>query len=80
MLRLNNMFLEIICYNKSTIASLPDIGIRHFALGVSDIEKGKKFVTSNNICTNIDVKVGKLGKPYFFITDPDGIQVEIIEE
>lgn len=54
-------------------------GTKHFALGVENIEKAKEFVMENNICSSINVKVGRLGKPYFFIRDPDGILVEIIE-
>ena len=89
MLKLNNVFLEIFCYknytslpdtSKSTATDLPIVGVKHFALGVSDIEKGKEFAILNELCSKVDVKVGKLGRPYFFITDPDGILIEIIEE
>ena len=89
MLRLNNVVLEIFCYKdyknlpetaKSTATDLPIVGVKHLALGVTDIEIGKKFVIKNELCSNIEIKVGRLGKPYFFITAPDGIQIEIIEE
>ena len=90
MLKLNNTFLEIFCYKdyipleetrKSTKTDLPVIGTKHFALGVEDIEEAKKFIIKNNICleSDIDVRIGKLGKSYFFIKDPDEILVEIIE-
>ena len=88
MLRLNNVVLEIFCYKdyknlpetaKSTATDLPIVGVKHLALGVTDIEIGKKFVIKNELCSNIEIKVGRLGKPYFFIQDPDGILVEIIE-
>lgn len=88
MLKLNNTVLEIFCYKenkelpemaKSTVTDLPIIGTKHFALGVENIKKAKEFVIENKICNNIDIKVGRLGKPYFFISDPDGILVEIIE-
>ena len=81
--------LEIFCYKdyknlpetaKSTATDLPIVGVKHLALGVTDIEIGKKFVIKNELCSNIEIKVGRLGKPYFFITAPDGIQIEIIEE
>ncbi len=64
---------------KSIVTDLPVIGTKHFALGVENMEEAKKFVIENNICKNIEIKVGRLGKPYFFIADPDGILVEIIE-
>lgn len=88
MLKLENTVLEIFCYQentqlpetaKSIATDLPVIGTKHFALGVENIEEAKKFVLENNICKDVEIKVGRLGKPYFFIADPDGILVEIIE-
>lgn len=88
MLKLENMVLEIFCYQENTplpetakriATDLPVIGTKHFALGVENIEEAKKFVIENNICKDVEIKVGRLGKPYFFIANPDGILVEIIE-
>lgn len=88
MLKLNNTVLEIFCYKeytklpetaKTTATDLPILGTKHFALGVDDIEKAKEFVIQSDICENIDIKRGRLGKQYFFISDPDEILVEIIE-
>lgn len=88
MLKLNNIVLKIFCYKeykelpetaKSTATDLPVLGTKHFALGVENIEKAKEFVLQNNICQSADIKIGRLGKPYFFIKDPDEILVEIIE-
>lgn len=88
MLKLNNTVLEMFCYKeytklpettKSTATDLPVLGTKHFALGVENIEKAKEFVLQNNICQSVDIKIGRLGKPYFFIKDPDEILVEIIE-
>lgn len=88
MLKLNNTVLEIFCYKeysdipetaKTTATDLPVIGTKHFALGVKDIRQAKEFVLKNEIANEIEIKVGRLGKPYFFIKDPNGILVEIIE-
>lgn len=88
MLKLNNTVLEIFCYKEyiklpksaETIPTdLPVIGTKHFALGVKDIEQAKEFIIKNEIANDIEIKIGRLGKPYFFIKDPDGILVEIIE-
>lgn len=87
-LKLSNTVLEIFCYKeykelpetaKSTATDLPVLGTKHFALGVEDIEKAKEFVIKNNICKDVEIRKGRLGKEYFFIKDPDGILVEIIE-
>ncbi len=88
MLKLGDTVLEIFCYKeyaelpetaKSIATDLPVIGTKHFALGVENIEKAKEFVIENKISNDIEIKVGRLGKPYFFIKDPNGILVEIIE-
>lgn len=88
MLKLNNTVLEMFCYKeytklpetaKATVTDLPVIGTKHFALGVENIEQAKEFVIRNEIANDIEIKVGRLGKPYFFVKDPDGILVEIIE-
>ena len=88
MLKLNDIVLEMFCYkeykelpqtSKSIETDLPVIGTKHFALGVKDILKAKEFVLNNGICEKVEIKKGRLGKPYFFIQDIDGILVEIIE-
>lgn len=88
MLKLNDFILEIFCYTNyielpktanSTATDLPVLGTKHFALGVSNIEKAKRWVLENKIADEVTINVGRLGKPYFFIKDPDGILVEIIE-
>lgn len=89
MLKLNNTVLEIFCYKhysdlpetaKSTATDLKVLGTKHFALGVENIEQAKDYILKNEIANEIEIKVGRLGKPYFFIKDPDGILIEIIEE
>lgn len=90
MLKLNNMILEIFHYiennklpdhSKDLSIDLKTIGNKHFGLGVKDIEMAKKFVKENQLNDNeIIINKGRLGKPYFFIKDPNGILMEIIEE
>ena len=88
MLKLKDVVLELFCYKEckplpeeatNLVTDLPEIGTKHFALGLDNIEQAKEFVLNNNITNKVDIKVGRLGKPYFFIKDPDGILVEIIE-
>lgn len=89
-LKLENMVLEIFCYKefeqmpehaKDLGLDLKTIGTKHFGLGVKSVEEAKEFVLSNSIIQNeIEIHSGRLGKDYFFIKDPDGILVEIIEE
>lgn len=64
---------------ESVVKIYEALGTKHFALGVENIEYAKEFVIKNEIAKDIEIKVGRLGKPYFFIKDPNGILVEIIE-
>lgn len=90
LLELNNMVLEIFHYqnreelpehSKDLGVDLRTIGNKHFGLGVKDINEGKRFVERNKLNdSEIIIHEGRLGKPYFFIKDPNGILVEIIEE
>lgn len=89
MLKLNNTVLEMFCYKEytklpetaqMTATDLPIIGTKHFALGVKDINEARKFLIQNELVQDeIKINKGRLGKNYFFIKDPDGILVEIIE-
>ena len=52
-----------------------------FGLSVKDIEESIRHIESNKLTNEkIEVKKGILGQRYFFIHDPNGILVEIIEE
>lgn len=90
MLKLENMILEIFHYqekeqlpehSRNLGIDLKTIGNKHFGLGVKDIMEAKRFVEDNNLNDKeIIINKGRLGKPYFFIKDPNGILMELIEE
>ncbi len=90
MLKLKNMILEIFHYqekeqlpehSKNLGVDLKTIGNKHFGLGVKDIIEAKKFVEDNKLNNSeIIINEGRLGKLYFFIKDPNGILMEIIQE
>ncbi len=42
--------------------------------------KAKKFIEENRLNEKNTINKGRLGKTYFFIKDPNGILMEIIEE
>ncbi len=68
-------------HSKNLGVDLKTIGNKHFGLGVENIEQAKQKIEKNGIYTEqIDIIQGRLGKPYFFVKDPDGILLEIIEE
>lgn len=57
----------------------------HVTISVNNLEESlefyKKFVEEHHLSDfEITITKGRLGKPYFFIKDPNGILMEIIEE
>ena len=87
-LKSDELFLELFCYskNKKVLSQskndLAQLGIKHFALKVESIEAAKKFILSAGLAKkeNIEVKQGRTGIVYFFINDPDGNWIEIVED
>jgi glyoxylase I family protein len=89
-LKLGDTILELFCYKKyvpapdtilSTKTDLPVVGTKHFGLKVESIQLAKEYLVEQKII-DIDKEIitGRTGPLYFFITDPDGIQVEIAED
>lgn len=67
-------------FTATTATDLPVIGTKHMAFRVKDIDEAVKFAVRNGIARNLKVNTGRLGRRYFFLKDPNGILVEIIEE
>ncbi len=87
-LYLNGFILEVFSfkdYKKREILNLWEdlkiLGVKHFALKVNDIEKARDFFIEKGIISE-DTKInkGRTGILYFFIKDPDGNFVEIIQD
>ena len=87
-LKSGDIFLELFCYAKNAAAlsrnenDLTQLGIKHFALKVESIEVARKFILTTGLAKeeNIEIKQGRTGIVYFFIQDPDGNWVEIVED
>ncbi len=87
-LLLDSFFLELFCYHHHTATTvlhdlthdLRQIGVRHFALQVDSIIDAKTFIENNKIATDIEIKEGRTGVKYFFITDPDRIFIELVQD
>lgn len=90
LLKLKRTVLEIFHYSsekplpahaKTLSEDLQTVGTKHFALGTKNIEKAKEFVVKlSYAASDLETVKGRLGKRYFFISDPNGILLEIIEE
>ena len=88
-LKLDTTFLEIFWYRDRIPApetaaalstDLPRVGVKHFGLRVDSVYDAKKFVESRGLATNVQIKEGKTGITYFFLKDPSGILVEVLED
>lgn len=88
-MKLGAILLEIFCYanwqeapatTKSLDTDLPRVGIKHFGLKVADIEKARDHLISIGIAENPEITQGRTGIKYFFIKDPDGNWVEIVQD
>jgi len=83
------IILELFCYaasqdapahTASTKTELPVRGVKHFGLHVESIQKAKEEIEKHGIEIVTDITKGRTGPFYFFIKDPDGILVEIMQE
>lgn len=84
----NGFLLEMFCYPDSD--PTPDFvekldtdlhvnGAKHMALAVKDPQKAAEYLLKEGVIGEMPfITEGRLGRPYFFIKDPDGIFVEII--
>lgn len=84
----DGFLLEMFCYPDSE--PTPDFvetlnrdlhvnGAKHMALAVEDPQKAAEYFLKEGLIGETPViNEGRLGRPYFFIKDPDGIFVEII--
>lgn len=83
------VILELFCYaspqnapthTASTNTDLPIIGVKHFGLRVDSIEEAREKIKERGIMIVTDITKGRTGPLYFFIKDPDGILVEIMQD
>lgn len=88
-LRLGEIVLEIFNYpspqeaprSTQTLATdLKRIGIKHFALKVTDIGAAKEKLQALDFIGDVEINRGNTGIDYFFIKDPDGIFIEIVQD
>ena len=85
-MKLGKGFLELFWFpdqqviDQQNTKSLSMIGLKHFALQVDSIEDAKAKLIHNHPERNLTISEGHTGVRYLFIEDPDGINIEIIED
>jgi catechol 2,3-dioxygenase-like lactoylglutathione lyase family enzyme len=85
----DNIFIELV-YQKESIVmpeyakdykeNLKHIGIKHLALRVKSATDALDFLINKGINNHSSIQMGKLGRRYFFINDPDDNILEFMEE
>ena len=80
--------LELLNYTESFPApehthtvntDLPVIGVKQFGLCVDSITNALKTLQEKGFAGETTINKGRLGRDWFFIKDPNGILLEIIE-
>jgi glyoxylase I family protein len=84
----NNACLELFCFydfwpndrlNRNLWDDLSQLGVKHFAMKVPDIRRFRDQLLSWYGGDVDEISEGKTGLQYFFLRDPDGILLEIVE-
>ena len=56
------------------------LGVRHVGFRVDDLEQARRALLDAGYDELTDVKHGRTGIDYFFVKDPDGVWVELVED
>lgn len=56
------------------------IGIEHFSMQVENIDNAFEELSRQNVKILTPITAGRTGINYFFISDPDGNKIEIVED
>jgi len=66
-------------YRRTLDSDLRTLGAKHFSFTVADIEKFYRKFKRARVKFATPIRIFENGRKYFFIQDPDGILVEIME-
>ncbi len=81
--------LELFCFaecdaapgsSQALVTDLPRIGVKHFGLRVADIDAAKCHLRALGLADGVEVNQGRTGIDYFFIKDPSGILLEVVQD
>nr|VFK54976.1 MAG: Glyoxalase/Bleomycin resistance protein/Dioxygenase superfamily protein [Candidatus Kentron sp. TUN]VFK58588.1 MAG: Glyoxalase/Bleomycin resistance protein/Dioxygenase superfamily protein [Candidatus Kentron sp. TUN]VFK61150.1 MAG: Glyoxalase/Bleomycin resistance protein/Dioxygenase superfamily protein [Candidatus Kentron sp. TUN] len=67
-------------HTRELNSDLPVVGVRHFGLRVPSIVEARKHLEAAGLASDVEVKHGRTEIDYFFIRDPDGIFIEIVQD
>ena len=76
----SNDFIEIFDGHGVAPEDIPEIGVKHICLWVDDIEQTLSDLKDRGL--DVDPKGAKIGKSksrQYFIQDPDGVRIELMQ-
>jgi len=88
-LALGGIILELFCYaanhgkdsGRYEVGNdLEQVGVKHLALQVSSLQTAKTLLADLDLPTGTEISHGRTGIDYFFVQDPDGLWLEIVED
>lgn len=88
-MKLEDAFLELWCYTEQVAApesaaelntDLPRIGVKHFALEVPSVDEALRHFEHRGIPIEVQRREGNTGVVYFFVKDPSGNLLEVLED
>jgi glyoxylase I family protein len=88
-MKLDTSILELFCYAshfvspQSTLSldtDLPVLGVKHFGLRTPSIKDMYSRLTNIGYSPITEIRKGRTGINYFFIKDPDGMHIEIVQD
>jgi glyoxylase I family protein len=59
---------------------LPQLGVKHLALQVCDLQQAKEHLAAAGLDPGAPITHGRTGLDYFFVRDPEGLWMEIVED
>ena len=88
---LDGFILELFCYASNAHAATADggigndleiIGVKHVALSVRSLREARSHLVAHGIVAGsmTETTHGRTGIDYFFVRDPDGLWVEVVED
>lgn len=89
-LRLDGFILELFSFSnpsplpataRELTTDLPEVGVKHFGLQVNSVADTLQEFIDLGLCpASTTITEGRTGVRYFFLTDPDGILVEFLQD
>jgi lactoylglutathione lyase len=79
-LRINSdNFIELFERSDADKASTPELGLQHICLHVDDLRQTLDGLAAHGLEITGEPRLGKDGSLQYWITDPDGIRIELME-